>query len=60
MKETLKTLLEGIKFYTDSRIDPLCLTEEQALELVAEMGLVDPITNNGYVLTDENGVVYTI
>lgn len=60
MKETLRTILEGIKHYTDSRIDPLCLTSDDALELAAEMNLVEPAGNNGYVLTDANGVIYTI
>lgn len=35
--------------------------EEDALELVTEIGLIDPITDeNGAVYTDTNGVIYTI
>ena len=60
MKETLKTMLEGIKYYTDSRIDPLCLTSDDALSLSVEIGLVEPVGNNGYIFTDANGVIYTI
>ena len=60
MKETLRTLLEGIKYYTDSRISTLILTEEDALAIVSEMNFIEPVGNDGYVFTDENGVIYTI
>lgn len=45
-----------VKEYVDSLIP----TDEQAIELAAEMGLIEPAMNNGYILTDENGVIYTI
>ena len=35
--------------------------EEDALELVSEMGIIDPVTDEtGAVLTDENGYILTI
>ena len=35
--------------------------EDDALELVTEMGLVDPMTDeSGNVLTDENGILFTL
>lgn len=42
--------------YVDSQIP----TDDDALALSVEMGLIEPIENNGYVLTDANGVIYTI
>ena len=36
-------------------------TNETAMKLAAEMGIIDPVTDeNGAVLTDENGNVLTI
>lgn len=35
--------------------------EMDALEIVAEMGLVDPVSaEDGSIYTDENGVLYTL
>ena len=35
--------------------------EIDALEIVAEMGLVDPVSaEDGSIYTDENGVLYTL
>lgn len=37
------------------------MTEDDALELLAETGIIDPITNeNGAVFTDENGAIYVL
>ena len=36
-------------------------TEDDALELVAEMGLVDPISDeNNVIFTNENNLIYTL
>lgn len=36
-------------------------TEDDALELVIEMGLVDPISDeNNVIYTDENNLIYTL
>lgn len=36
-------------------------TDEETLELVTEMGLVDPVTDeNGAVYVDESGNIYTL
>ena len=45
--------------YVDS-VMPSFPSEMEALALVTEIGFVEPVTNNGYVLTDENGAIYTI
>lgn len=40
---------------------PLEETEDDALEMLAEMGIVDPMTDEeGNILTDENGNILTI
>lgn len=37
------------------------MTEDDALELLAETGIIDPITNeNGAIFTDENGAIYVL
>lgn len=37
------------------------MTEDDALELLAELNVVDPITNeNGAIFTDENGAIYVL
>ena len=48
MKETLRTMLEGIKY----KIDENTPTEEETLYMLAEAGLVN-------VITDENGNIFT-
>lgn len=35
-------------------------TNDDALEMLAETGIVDPATNDGYILTDADGVIYTL
>ena len=40
---------------------PVEETEEDAMELLTEMGVIDPVTDEeGNVLTDENGSILTI
>ena len=54
MKETLRTMLEGIKY----KIDENTPTEEEALTMIAEVDLIDVITDiNGDVFTDLKGDV---
>ena len=61
MKETLKTLLEGTKHYVDSRINPLSVNSDDAIDLVAELGIVTPISDeDGSIYTDETGVIYIL
>lgn len=48
MKETLRTMLEGIKY----KIDENTPTEAETLYMLAEAGLVN-------VITDENGNIFT-
>lgn len=47
--------------YNDLSDKPIEETEDDAMEMLAEMGILDPITDEkGNVLTDENGNVLTI
>lgn len=40
---------------------PIEETEDDAMEMLTEMGIVDPVTDeDGNVLTDENGNILTI
>lgn len=50
----------GKKLATEEYVDSQIPTDDDALALSVEMGLIEPIENNGYVLTDANGVIYTI
>ena len=50
----------GKKLATEEYVDSQIPTDDDALALSIEMGLIEPIENNGYVLTDANGVIYTI
>lgn len=54
--EEVQLKFDEAKAYTDSLIP----TSDDALALSYEMGLVEPAVNNGYVLVDANGVIYTI
>lgn len=52
MKETLRTMLEGIKY----KIDENTPTKEDTLKMLAEADLIDVITDeNGDTFTDLNG-----
>lgn len=51
-KQTDETAMDFIKNKPD---------ETDALEIVSEMGLVEPVTfNDGFVCTDENGAIFTL
>lgn len=40
---------------------PVEMTEDDALELLAELSVVEPVTNeNGAIYTNENGAIFTI
>lgn len=43
------------KKYVDSNIP----TSDDAVALLAEAGFVEPASNNGYVFTNEDNVIYT-
>ena len=69
-KEHLNIVLQSIKkllsFKADKtdldlKIDKSEISEDNALKLVTEMNLVEPVTaDDGSIYTDENGVVYTL
>lgn len=69
-KEHLSIVLQTIKklllFKADksdltTKIDRSEIEEEDALAIVADMGLVSPVTaEDGSIYTDENGVLYTL
>lgn len=52
--------LDEAKAYTDEQINILIPSEMDALMLVSEVGFVEPAQNNGSILTDNNGAIYTI
>mgnify|MGYP006326801055 CR=1 FL=1 len=61
--QTIKTLLsfKADKADLDTKIDRSEIEESDAIELVAEMGLVSPAAaDDGAIYTDENGDVYTL
>ena len=40
---------------------PVEMTEDDALELLAELSVVEPVTNeNGAIYTNENGAIYVL
>ena len=45
---------------TKAYVDSIVPTADDALALVAEIGFVNPSSNDGYVFTDENGAIYTL
>lgn len=61
--QTIKTLLsfKADKTDLDTKIDRSEIEESDAIELVAEIGLVSPAAaDDGAIYTDENGDVYTL
>lgn len=61
--QTIKKLLslKADKTELATKIDRSEVEEEDALELVAELELVTPVTaTDGSIYTDENGVVYSL
>ena len=61
--QTLKALLSRKADKTDleNKIDRSEIEEIDAIEIVADMGLVSPVAaDDGSIYTDENGDVYTL
>ena len=55
MKETLKTLLEGIKVYVDKKVD------FDEIEILQETNIIDALSdNNNNILTDNNGKIFVL
>lgn len=55
---TPQTLTEEQK---EQARDNIGFTDDEAVALAAEMGLIDPVTDeNGAILTDENGAILTL
>lgn len=63
---TLKTIKSLLSFKADktelaAKMDRSEFEEEDAIAIVAEMGLVSPtVADDGSIYTDENGVIYTL
>lgn len=56
----IQTLLNAIKHWANQTFVAKN-NKEEALELVADLGLVEPVTDeNGDVYTDESGKVYIL
>lgn len=61
--QTVKKLLslKADKTELATKIDRSEIEEEDAIAIVAEMGLVSPtVADDGSIYTDENGDVYTL
>ena len=66
-KQHLKLVLQSIKKLLSFKADKTEVVlkneieEEDAVELVVELGLVDPVAaEDGSIYTDENGVMYSL
>lgn len=67
MLDFIRGLMKVFKQYVDDKfisinndIDSIKNPSDMdALALVAEVGFVEPAMNNGYVLTDAKGTIYT-
>ena len=49
-----------IKIENNTIQDSIFPSEMDALVLVAEIGFIEPVSNNGYVFTDNNEAIYII
>ena len=59
MLEFIGTILDGLKQYIDKKT--VTATEEDTLNMLTELELIDPMTDeSGALLTDENGAVYIL
>lgn len=70
----LKSVINSIKFFVSERLDEYAtktevdekiaatqMTDDESLELVTEIGLVQPVTSAaGEIFTDSTGAVYSI
>ena len=61
----MQTFANGIKHYIDTReIDEVQIPEktaEEAMELLAEMGIVEPtVDENGSIFIEKNKVIYSL
>lgn len=66
-KQHLNTVLQVIKKLLSFKADKAEVVlrneveDEDAVEIVAEMGLIDPVAaEDGSIYTDENGVMYSL
>lgn len=66
-KQHLKLVLQSIKKLLSFKADKTEVVlkneieDEDAVELVVELGLVDPVAaEDGSIYTDENGVMYSL
>lgn len=59
MLEFIGTIVDGLKQYIDKKT--VTATEEDTLNMLTELELIDPMTDeSGALLTDENGAVYIL
>ena len=69
LMKILETIVSSLKIYIDkvdrnvdekiNEINKQIPTENDAVMLVAELGFVEPVMNDGFVLTGKDGTIYT-